>query len=166
MHLDDFRGMYNAELQEARSLEAQLVNALPKMADAAENQALSDAFRMHLEETRGHQRGVEGILKKLGVSATEHDDQSMHTLIDETAKMIDMTDRGPIRDAALIASAQRVEHYEIAVYGTLATYAKWLGRDDDKQTLADIMEEEKNADEKLSELADGTINPTAAAQAA
>jgi ferritin-like metal-binding protein YciE len=121
---------------------------------------------MHLEETRGHRRGVERILAKLGVSPTEHEDQSMHALIDETAKMIGMTERGPLRDAALIASAQRIEHYEIAVYGTLATYAKLLGEDDDKQALADIMEEEKDADEKLSELADGVINPTAVAQAA
>ncbi len=161
MNIDRFREMYVAELQEARSVEAQLVQGLPKMAEAADNRELKQAFQEHLEETRGHQRQVDSLLKKLGATPKEHEDQSMQGLIREADKMAGMTEAGPLRDAALIASAQRIEHYEIAVYGTLATYAKCLGLDDQKQILADILEEEKSADEKLSDLADGIINPSA-----
>lgn len=161
MNIDRFREMYQAELQEARSVEAQLIGALPKMAEAADNAELRQAFQMHLAETRGHQRSVDSILEGLGASPKEHEDQAMRALLAEAEKMIGMVEQGPLRDAALIASAQRVEHYEIAVYGTLATYAKCLGLDDHQQKLADIMEEEKSTDEKLSNLADGIINPAA-----
>ncbi len=160
MNIEHFREMYQAELQEARSVEAQLAQALGKMAEAAENDELRQAFQMHLEETRGHQRNIDGLLQGLGASPTEHEDQAMRALIGEAEKMMGMVEKGPLRDAALIASAQRIEHYEIAVYGTLATYAKCLGLDDHKQTLADILEEEKGT-ERLSDLADGIINPMA-----
>ena len=161
MNIDHFREMFVAELQEARSVEEQLAAALGKMAEAAENTELAEAFRMHLEETRGHQRSIEALVKQLGAAPKEHEDQSMRALIGEAEKMKGMVEKGPLRDAALIASAQRIEHYEIAVYGTLATYAKCLGLDEVKQKLADILEEEKAADEKLSDLADGIINPSA-----
>lgn len=161
MNIDHFREMYTAELQEAHSVEAQLIAALPKTAEAADSFELRRGFQMHLAETRGHQRHVEGILKPLGASPKEHEDQAMRALIGEAEKMIGMVGAGPLRDAALIASAQRIEHYEIAVYGTLATYAKCLGLQDDKQKLADILEEEKATDEKLSDLAEGIINPAA-----
>ena len=161
MNIDRFREMYQAELQEARSVETLLIEGLPKMAEAADNPELRQAFQTHLEETRGHQRSLDAILKKLGASPQEHEDQAMRALVNEAEKMIGMVEQGPLRDAALIASAQRIEHYEIAVYGTLATYAKCLGLDDQKQALADILEEEKSTDEKLSDLADGIINPSA-----
>jgi ferritin-like metal-binding protein YciE len=161
MNIDHFREMYQAELQEARSVEAQLTAALAKMAEAADNAELREAFEAHLEETRGHQRSVENLLKQLGASPSEHEDQAMRAMIQEAEKMMGMVEPGPLRDAALIASAQRIEHYEIAVYGTLATYAKCLGLEDQKQTLADILEEEKDTDEDLSDLADGIINPAA-----
>jgi ferritin-like metal-binding protein YciE len=165
MNIEHFQDMYKTELQEARSLEAQLVDALPRLADAADNPDLRNAFRMHLEETKGHERSLDAILKSLGASPREHQDQAMQALLRETDKMIEMVEAGPVRDAALIASSQRIEHYEIAVYGTLATYAKTLGLDDQKQKLADILEEEKTADEKLSDIAYGIVNP-AAVQAA
>ncbi len=161
MNIDRFREMYQAELQEARSVETQLIEALPKMAEAAENPELRESFQLHLEETRGHQRSVDSILKGLGASPNEHEDQSMRALIGEAEKMMGLVEGGPLRDAALIASAQRIEHYEIAVYGTLATYAKCLGLEDHQQKLADILEEEKSTDERLSDLADGIINPAA-----
>jgi ferritin-like metal-binding protein YciE len=165
MTIEHFQDMYKSELQEARSLEEQLVGALPRLVEAAANPELRQAFQMHLEETKGHQRSLDGLLKSLGASPREHEDQAMQALLRETDKMIGMVERGPIRDAALIASSQRIEHYEIAVYGTLATYAKNLGLEDQKQKLADILEEEKTADQKLSDLAYGIINP-AAVQAA
>lgn len=161
MNIEGFRDMFAAELQEARSVEEQLTRALPKMAEAAENEELGNTFRMHAEETRNHQRSVEALLKQLGAEPKEHEDQAMRAIIGEGEKMIGMVEAGPLRDAALIASAQRIEHYEIAVYGTLAAYADTLGLDDAKQQLADILEEEKATDERLSDLADGIINPSA-----
>jgi ferritin-like metal-binding protein YciE len=161
VNIDHFRDMFIAELQEARSVEELLGGALGKMAEAADNSDLAEAFRLHVAETHLHQRSVEGILGELGAEPREHEDQAMRALVGEAEKMMSMVESGPLRDAALIASAQRVEHYEIAVYGTLATYAKCLGLDEVKQKLADILEEEKATDERLSDLADGIINPSA-----
>ena len=161
MNIEGFRDMFVAELQEARSIEDQLIRALPKMAEAAETPDLRQAFQTHLEETRRHRQDVESVLKRLGAAPREHEDQAFRALVEEAEKMIGMMQAGPLRDAALIASAQRIEHYEIAVYGTLATYAESLGMEDDKQKLADILEDEKNTDLDLSDLATGIVNPSA-----
>jgi ferritin-like metal-binding protein YciE len=165
MNINDFREMYIAELQEACNMEDMLVGALPKMAEQAKHERLRQAFQSHLEETKGHKQKVEGILQRHGASK-EHKDQSMQTLIGEAEKMSKMVGDGPLREAAMIASAQRIEHYEIALYGTLASYAEMLGLEDDKNALASILEEEKEADEKLSDLAFGVINPEAVEQTA
>lgn len=166
MNINDFREMYITELQEACSVEDMLVGALPKMAEKAKHERLRQAFQSHLEETKGHKQKVEAILKRHGASTKEHKDQSMQALIGEAEKMAQMVGDGPLREAAMIASAQRIEHYEIAIYGTLATYAEMLGLEDDKDTLALILEEEKEADEQLSDLAFGVINPEAVQQSA
>jgi ferritin-like metal-binding protein YciE len=160
MNVEDFRAMYKAELQEACSVEAQLVQALPKMAETANNDRLKQALRMHLEETRGHQQRVEQLLRTHGAEAREHTDQSMQAMIREAEKWAGMVQEPALRDAGLIASAQRVEHYEIAVYGTLATWAKQLGLDEDVRTLHEILEQEKEADNKLTDLAKANVNPT------
>ena len=161
MELGSFKDMFFAELQEARSVEAILCDALPKMAAAAKTPALKQALKAHLEETKSHLETVEQILTRQGVSPTDHQDQAMQALVGEAEKMMGMMKSGPLRDAALIASAQRVEHYEMAVYGTLANYAECLGLDDEVQLLAGILEDEKLADEKLSEVASGSVNPSA-----
>ena len=161
MKITGFQDLYVAELQEARSVEAILTEALPRMAEAASDEQLKKAFRDHLEDTRGHQRHVEAILKRLGADPREHEDQSMRTLVDQSEKMAGLVEAGPFRDAALIASAQRVEHYEIAVYGTLATYGQFLGFEDDHQILGGILEEEKDTDDLLSDIAEGVVNPSA-----
>ncbi len=135
MDVKDFRAMYTAELQEACSVEAQLVEALPKMAETANGSELKQALRMHLEETRGHQQRVEGLLRAHGVGTREHTDQSMQAMINEAGKWAGMVQQPTLRDAGLVASAQRVEHYEIAIYGTLATWAKQLGLQEDLRTL-------------------------------
>jgi ferritin-like metal-binding protein YciE len=166
MNIKDFREMYISELQEACSVEEMLVGALPKMAEKAKHDRLRQAIQSHLEETKGHKQKVEAILKRHGASTKEHTDQSMQSLIGEAEKMTKIVGDGPLREAAMIASAQRIEHYEIALYGTLATYAEMLGLDDDKDTLASILEEEKDADEQLSDLAFGVINPEAVQQTA
>jgi ferritin-like metal-binding protein YciE len=163
MNVDNFREMYIAELQELRSVEAQLVEALPKMADMASHPELKQAIQTHLEETRWQQSQLDEILRRYGVDPREHVDQAMQAMLKEAEKWAGMVPDQDLRDAGLIASAQRVEHYEIAVYGSLATWAKQLELDEDLPALLDILEEEKRTDESLSRLAKRVVNPDAAA---
>lgn len=165
MNLASFREMYTTELQETRSVEEQLVGALPKMAELATDPALGEALNEHLAETRKQLERVEQILGRHGAGAREHIDQSMGTLIGEADKWVRMIEDSSLRDAAIIASAQRIEHYEIAVYGTLAAWAKQLDLEDDAETLHAILEEEKQADDKLTSLARREVNPQAATTA-
>ena len=155
--------MYIAELQELRSVEAQLVEALPKMADMASHPELKQAIQAHLDETRCAAVPLDEILRRHGVDPREHVDQAMQAMLKEAEKWAGMVQDQDLRDAGLIASAQRVEHYEIAVYGSLATWAKQLGLEEDLQALLDILEEEKRTDERLSTLAKRVVNPDAAA---
>jgi ferritin-like metal-binding protein YciE len=163
MNVDNFREMYIAELQELCSVEAQLVEALPKMADMASHPELKQAIQTHLEETRWQQSHLDEILRRYGVDPREHVDQAMQAMLKEAEKWAGMVPDQDLRDAGLIASAQRVEHYKIAVYGSLATWAKQLGLDEDLPALLDILEEEKRTDESLSRLAKRVVNPDAAA---
>jgi len=163
VNLDSLRAMYKTELQETCSVEAQLTEALPKMADAARDPQLKKAFEMHLEQTREHRRILEDLLRGHSANVREHTDQSMQAMVREAQKWAKIVQEPKFRDAGLIASAQRIEHYEIAVYGTLATWAKQLGLDEDMRKLLRILDEEKEADDKLTSLAKASINPTAAA---
>ena len=163
MNVDNFREMYIAELQELRSVETQLVEALPKMANMASHPELKQAIQAHLEETRKQQSRLDEVLRRCGAEPREHVDQAMQAMLKEAEKWANMVQDADLRDAGLIASAQRVEHYEIAVYGSLATWAKQLGLQEDLQVLHAILEEEKRADEKLSALAKREVNPDAAA---
>jgi ferritin-like metal-binding protein YciE len=163
MNVDSFRDMYIAELQELRSVEAQLIDALPKMADMAGHAELKQAIRSHLEETRAQQTRLDAILRRHGAEPREHVDQAMQAMLKEAEKWAGMVQDQDLRDAGLIASAQRVEHYEIAVYGSLATWAKLLGLDEDLQALLSTLEEEKQTDDKLTGLAKRMVNPDAAA---
>ena len=163
MNVDSFRDMYLTELQELRSVEAQLVEALPKMADMASHPELKQAIHAHFDETRSQQSRLDEILRRHNVDPREHVDQAMQAMLREAEKWAGMVQDQDLRDAGLIASAQRVEHYEIAVYGSLATWAKQLGLEEDLQALHDILEEEKRTDEKLSTLAKCVINPDATA---
>jgi ferritin-like metal-binding protein YciE len=162
MNVDSFRDMYIAELQELRSVEAQLIEALPKMADMAGHAELKQAIRSHLQETRAQQARLDAILTRHGAEPREHVDQAMQAMLKEAEKWAGMVRDQDLRDAGLIASAQRVEHYEIAVYGSLATWAKQLGLDEDVRALLAILEEEKRTDERLSRLAKRMVNPDAA----
>jgi ferritin-like metal-binding protein YciE len=162
MDVRDFQETYAAELQEACSIEVQLVEALPKIAEAASAPELQQAIRMHLEETREHQRLLEDLLLQHGVSSRQHTDQSMQAMIKEAEKWKNTIQDPPLRDAALIASIQRIEHYEIAVYGTLATWAKQLGMDKDRYVFRGILDQEKQAIDKLTTIAKADVNPAAA----
>jgi len=162
MNVNDFRQMYVTELQELRSVEAQLTGALPKMAEVANHPELKQAIQSHLEETRSQRDRLDEILRRHGAEPREHVDQSMQAIVREAEKWAKIVQDPDLRDAGLIASAQRVEHYEIAVYGTLATWAKQLGLDEDQRTLHAILEEEKRTDKKLTGLAQEIVNPDAA----
>jgi len=163
MNVQTLKDLYMAELQEARSVEAQLSEALPKMIAAASAGELKQALEDHLGETRSQLERMEEILHRHGADARAHSDQSMQTIIAEADKWAGMVDDPACRDAGLIASAQRVEHYEIAVYGTLATWARQLDLEEDAATLHAILAQEKSADNTLTGLAKGDVNPDAAA---
>ena len=163
MKSNDVLQVYVSELQELRSVEEQLVAALPKMAQAAQHPELKQAFEQHLEETRSHQQQVETILRRLDAEPREHVDQAMQAIIREAEKMMQMTGDPDLRDAEMIGSAQRVEHYEIAAYGTLATYAKCLGHEEDARALHAILDQEKKADALLTQIAERIVNPKALA---
>jgi ferritin-like metal-binding protein YciE len=163
MHIETLKDLYLAELQEARSVEAQLSEALPKMIDAANAEDLKNALEDHLGETRSQRERMDEILRRHGVEPRAHSDQSMQTIIAEADKWAGMVDDPDCRDAGLIASAQRIEHYEIAVYGTLATWAGQLGLQEDADTLRAILAEEKSADDALTGLAKAGINAEASA---
>ena len=162
MNVDDFRRMYVIELQELRRVEDQLVQALPKMVQLVEHPGLRSALELHLAETRSQRDRLDELLKKHSAGTREHEDGSMAAILREGERWAKMVSDRDCRDAGIIASAQRVEHYEIAVYGTLATWARQLGLHDDARVLHSILQQEKAADEKLSRLAEQGVNREAA----
>jgi ferritin-like metal-binding protein YciE len=145
--------LYVDELKDIYSAESQLVKALPKMAKAATSDELRTGFEEHLEQTRGHVRRLEQIFKALGEKPTGKKCKGMEGLVAEGQEMMDEDFEDDLMDAALISAAQRVEHYEIAAYGTVRTYAELLGEDQAVTLLEQTLEEEKETDQKLSDLA-------------
>lgn len=158
MDVVDFESLYLTELQELRSAEAEILEAMPAIIDRATHPQLKDAMEAHAAETRAQLKRLDRILSDHRVDPVEHRDGTMRTILAEAERWSDMIDDPDLRDAGLIASAQRVEHYEIAVYGSLATWAKQLGFYDDFESLLDILEEEKRADGLLSEVAKQVVN--------
>ena len=146
--------LYIDELKDLYSAENQLVKALPKMAKAASSDELREGFEKHLEQTKGHVRRLEKIFQTLGESPRGKTCKGMQGLIEEGSKATEENYEGSVMDAALIGAAQRVEHYEIAGYGTVRSMAKTLGADDQVSFLEETLEEEKETDEKLTELAE------------
>jgi ferritin-like metal-binding protein YciE len=144
------------ELKDIYSAENQLIKALPKMAKAASSDDLRAGFEEHLEQTKEHARRIEEICTELGEKPTGKKCGGMEGLIGEGKEMMDEFE-DDVLDAALISAAQRVEHYEIAAYGTVRTYAELLGHDRAVELLEQTLEEEKETDQKLTELA-GAIN--------
>ncbi len=141
------------ELKDLYSAEQQLVKALPKMAKAATNEALKDGFNSHLEETRGHVERLEEAFAKLGVPAKPKTCKAMQGLVEEGAEAIDLDAPENLRDACLIGAAQRVEHYEIAAYGTARAFASTIGEEEVADLLQETLDEEAAADEKLTSIA-------------
>jgi ferritin-like metal-binding protein YciE len=163
MQMTNFKDMYIAELQELISLERQLAHALRRMAEVASHPSLKKALMHHREETQVQTQRLESILQKHGANPRAHTDQAMQALVNETEKMLAMLKGNDLRDAGLIASAQRLEHYEIAAYGTAAALAGQLDLRDDQRMLHASLEEEKEADVRLTKLAKGEVNPDALA---
>jgi ferritin-like metal-binding protein YciE len=163
MEITNFKDMYLAELQELVSAEGQLADALLRMAAAASHPALKRLLLHHRAETEIQNERLVTILRKHGASATAHTDQAMQALITETKKMLTILKADDLRDAGLIASAQKLEHYEIAAYGTAAALAGQLDLRDEQKMLHLSLEEERRADAMLTQLAKREVNPGALA---
>jgi ferritin-like metal-binding protein YciE len=161
MKLETLDDVLEAELKDIYSAEKQLVEALPSIADAATSTELKSAVTEHLEETRGHVRRLEDVFQAIGVKPESEHCDGMEGLISEGSEIAEAEGDGDARDAALIAAAQRVEHYEIAAYGTARTIAKQLGHDDAAKLLGETLDEESAADEKLTEIATNQVNAAA-----
>ena len=152
MQENQLKELYVEELKDIYSAENQLVKALPKMAKAATSEDLRAGFEEHLEQTKEHVVRLEKIFKALGESPKGKTCKGMQGLITEGSEMIDEDPEPEMLDAGLISAAQRVEHYEIAAYGCVATYAELLGEDEAAELLRTTENEEKETDEKLTEL--------------
>ena len=155
--------LFHALLQDAYSGESQLVAALPKMVKAATSTELATAFKKHLKETQTHVTTIERVCKQVGCETGSNTCEAMEGLVAEGEEVIGLGLEPAALDAGLIAAAQKVEHYEIAQYGTLCTFAKQLGHDDVAGLLHDILEQERATDEALTELAEAGINQMAEA---
>lgn len=152
LYIDELRDIYNAETQ--------LVKALPKMAKAATSEQLRSGFEEHLEQTRGHVSRLEQIFEALDEKPTGKKCAGMEGLVKEGSEMISDDFEGEVKDAGLIGAAQRVEHYEIAAYGTVRAFAELLNERKAMDLLSETLQEEKETDEKLTQLA-GEINAQA-----
>jgi len=153
MEMNRLKHLYVEELKDLYSAENQLVKALPKMAKAATAEDLRAGFEEHLEQTKGHVERLEQIFKTLGESPKGKKCKGMEGLIKEGAEMISEDPAAEELDAGLISAAQRVEHYEIAGYGCVATYANLLGEGEAESLLRETLDEEKKTDQKLTQLA-------------
>jgi ferritin-like metal-binding protein YciE len=163
MSLDSLEKLYVEEVRDIYNAEKQLLRALPRMAKAAESAELSQEFTKHLRETQGHVQRLERILRDLGQAVRGKQCKGMMGLIEEGKEKLEEESEAAVLDAALIASAQKVEHYEIATYGCLRTYAQLLGYDQAAKLLEQTLAEEEAADKKLTELGEGGINQAAVA---
>lgn len=157
-----FQTLFEKELKDIYWAEKALTKAIPKMVKKATSTELVDALETHLEETEEHVARLEEVFSKLGKSATARKCESMEGLIKEAEEITQETEEGVLRDAAIIASAQKIEHYEIAAYGTLRTFAKRLELDEIVGLLDQTLAEEKHADEKLTNVAESSVNAEAA----
>jgi ferritin-like metal-binding protein YciE len=163
MKLDSLKDLYIEQLKDLYSAETQLLDALPKMAGRATSPDLKQAFNEHLRQTHDHVRRLEQVFQDLGDSPKGETCEGMRGLVREGDEMIDMKGDDKVIDAGLIAAAQRIEHYEIAGYGTVRTYAEMLGKQQHVSLLDRTLQEEEMTDEKLTRLAESHINAEATA---
>lgn len=153
MKINNLRDLWIDELKDLYNAENQILKALPKMVKAADDDELRAAFEEHLEQSRGHVTRLDEIFASIGEAARGKKCKGMEGVIEEGKEMLELDLPETVGDAALIAAAQRVEHYEIAAYGTARTYAEILGEADAAALLEQTLEEEKETDERLTEIA-------------
>ncbi|WP_373056756.1 ferritin-like domain-containing protein [Zunongwangia sp. H14] len=156
--MKDLKDLFEHQLKDLYSAESQLIEALPKMVKNASDGELKKAFESHLEETKEHKKRLEEVCKELGIKPTGEKCKAMEGLIKEAESFLKEDADDDVRDAGLIADAQRVEHYEISGYGTVVRYAKELGHDGLAKKLHKTLEEEYGADDKLNKLAESRLN--------
>jgi len=159
--LDSFDTLFVDQLEDLYDAETRLTSALPKMASAASSERLRTAFEQHLRETENHISRLEQVFKSLSKSPQRKTCEAMKGLITEGSEAISATGDPDVKDAALIAAAQRVEHYEIAGYGTARAFARRLGHHDAEELLAQTLHEEEATDRKLTDIAEESVNADA-----
>jgi ferritin-like metal-binding protein YciE len=155
MNKNTLRGLFVDELRDLYDAENRLVKAIPKMAKAARSEELRSGFEEHLEQTKEHAERLKQVLTSLGEKATAKKCLGLIGIVEEGEEMMDQDFDGAVMDAALISAAQRVEHYEIAAYGCVHAWAQVLGEKNAASLLEKTLDEEKETDEKLTELAEG-----------
>ncbi|MFY9792861.1 MAG: ferritin-like domain-containing protein [Candidatus Sulfotelmatobacter sp.] len=153
-NLDSLRKLYIDQLQQLHSVETQITDALPKMIQSATEPQLKNALQTHLQETKGHVARLEQILNQATGSVDSKKSKGMAALITEGEDVIKDAADNSVRDAGIIAAAQKVEHYEMAAYGTVRTFAEILGHDAQAALLDQTLEEEKHADSVLTQISD------------
>jgi ferritin-like metal-binding protein YciE len=161
MKLDSLHKLFVEELRDVYNAENQLLKALPKMAKSASSEELKQAFEDHLQETNEHVERLEEIFKGLDEKAKGKTCHAMKGLIEEGSEILEEEGEESVLDAGIIAAAQKVEHYEIATYGTLRTWANLLGEDDAAELLQQTLDEEGDTDKRLNDLAEDIVNPEA-----
>lgn len=165
MSLDSFDSLFVEQLKDLHSAERQLLPALKKMAKAAASEELKEAFELHRSQTEQQLERLEKVFELIQAKPGRHKCKAMEGLIEEGKEILEEDADPMVKDAALIAAAQRVEHYEIAGYGTARTYAEMLGIHEAADLLQQTLDEEKLTDIKLTEIAMSQINPAAMAAA-
>jgi ferritin-like metal-binding protein YciE len=164
MKLDSLHKLFVEQLRDIYNAENQLLKALPKMAKSASSDELRQAFEDHLEQSKEHVGRLEQVFKDLDEKAKGKTCHGMKGLIEEGSEILDQDGEESVLDAGIIAAAQKIEHYEIATYGTLRTWANLLGQDDAAELLQETLDEEGDTDKRLNDLAEDIVNPEALAE--
>lgn len=164
MEITTLRDLFEEHIQDLWSMEEQILNTMPDMIAATSDAELQNALQAHMDQTQRQLERIERICDKLGLESEGERCEGMHGILKEGDKLVEKdVDEDDVRNAAIIAAAQRVEHYEIAVYGTARTFARMLGEDDVANLLEESLSEEKSADHKLTEIAEAHVNRRAMA---
>jgi ferritin-like metal-binding protein YciE len=164
MDITTLRDLFQEHIQDLYSAEEQILDALPTMIEAATDPELRSGLQNHLDETRRQFQRLEEVSRMMGFDPTGHKCDGMKGILKEGNKLVAKeVDEDDVRDAAIISACQRVEHYEIAVYGTARTYARMLGESEALSLLEETLQEEKNADQTLTEVAESHVNRRAMA---
>ena len=161
MKLNTLQKLYTDELRDLYNAESQLLKALPKMAKAASSEELKEAFEKHLEQTKGHVERLEQVFEELGEKPKGKTCRAMKGLIEEGSEILEEDGEESVLDAGIIVAAQKVEHYEIAGYGSVRTFAHLLGKDKSAELLQTTLDEESETNEILNKLAESVVNPEA-----